>query len=271
METSLPKKEQIKLINTFDNLPPNEVLPVFPSAKELDKYLGHKGFWLSLKQAFSNYFSGKHFLEEIIIESPVGYELLNVKFNKYLALYNMLNLGWDDIVKAFKSTILPGNTPGELFTYILESESRFQFEDNKEPLDAQILYRGWRLYNKCLDPTIETRQQEVGKLEKLIARLKRQRKKLGGEENLSEYILLSHLCLETCLKSKNVRVRNKAKGFEQSRYDHIDMICRQLRRQDFDLNKNQPIPTIYISPEEFTLLNSFVHKISYGISCSDKY
>jgi hypothetical protein len=249
MQTLIAEKEQSELLKAFDDLPPCTALSAFPSPEELQKFVENKGFWQSLKQALGNYFSAKHILEEIIVESPVGQAILEVKINKYLTLYNMLNWGWNDIKQTFEDTLLPGNTPGELFSYILENEACYRLADTKKPLDPQILYRGWCQYKKCIDSDKVENKQDVAKLNKLITRLKRQREKLEGNAELPEHILLTSLCLDVCLKSKNKFVKSKAKGYEQAKKDHLDMISRQLRRQNFKtkIDQTRSAPDLYIT------------------------
>jgi hypothetical protein len=245
MQTLLTEKQKAELIQTFDNLPSNDYLSALLSREEIEKFKIHKKYFLTLKQALSNYFNGKLLLEgmeEIIFESPVAQELFELRLFEYIDLYNMIFLGWDDILKTFKGTVLPGKSPGDVFTYILENEARQNFKDNKKLLDAQTLYRAWNVYKKCLNPNSENRQQELKKLEQLISRLKRQSKKLRGETNIEEHQIFVGLCVEACLKSKNKQVKNKAIGYLAAKNDRLDTITRQLRRQNFKVSS-----TVYIT------------------------
>lgn len=239
MQKLVTKEDLTLLIKTFDDLPPNRYLPVFPSTKELHKFVEQKGFWLSLKQALENYFKGEILLKGIVVESSSAEAFLMVKINNYINLYNMLSLGWQEIQKAFNGTVLPGNSPGKLFAYILENEACYHFKDNKKRLDAQVLYRGWCQYKKCLNIDDTKIKLETAKLDKLIARLKRQRSKLGNDDEIAEHIFLTSICLEACQKSKDKSVRLKALVYEETKNEHLDMICRQLRSQNFKNNQSQ--------------------------------
>jgi hypothetical protein len=223
----IDRKEQILILKVLNNIPDKQ-MPNNLSKEEQEDWLNSKNFYKCLQLAFTNYFTGHHYLEGITFdENSISLTKLkkffDFKFRKYLHLYNILNFGWSNIEATFKDVIFPLKTPGKAWEYIIRDEAKYRESNPIKRTPPKKLYRIWLTHKKIIakEPISE---EKIKLFEQFIKEVQRKNK-----NQFPTYLIYLNIFLGACEVSKDEIVLNELNQYTIVDRELIDLVAKNLQ------------------------------------------
>jgi flavin-binding protein dodecin len=190
MQTSIDKTTQKKILRAIDGLPPMAWLEVCQSQAQLEH-------WNLIRRAFQFTYVGlKEYFEGQ--KSTLDSELAIAQRNYYLAIYEVIQLGWHHIEIAAQDATLQDfpNTPGEAIVKLIENDCAAFFNPclQYHEFSKDGAYRLYLLEKQVreLESKESLKSAEQRKIEKFSTKLKQM------QRSYRELLNLRHFCLAVC-------------------------------------------------------------------------
>ncbi len=201
--------------------------PLSIKTEDVEIWMKQKTQFLILREMFTNYFSGAYIWEGIPVHDR-DVELLEIKFKKYLALYDVLSFGWGEILAGFSGIEMPVSSPGAALEFILNGDAESAMAPRDSLPNAGTLYRAFRQHRKCeaLEAQGKLSDDERKKLDTFVRRVKT---KVPATKEYPEHRLFEDAVIDICLHSKKKSIKNFAAIFQEHHQKHMDCIGKRLR------------------------------------------